>query len=126
MQQSKPDAPSSLPQYMIEGVEKQSAEALRDLAAYAEAMADWHEAKAQAELESKAEAAAEETPEEWDDQEWEDVVDDARDEADIPSSKGTLTTKTIDGRDYYYLQWREGSKIKSQYVAPVTPADSES
>lgn len=35
---------------------------------------------------------------------------------------GTLTTKTIDEREYYYLQWREGEKVKSQYVAPVSPS----
>jgi hypothetical protein len=32
-----------------------------------------------------------------------------------------VTTKTIDEREYYYLQWREGEKVKSQYVAPVSP-----
>lgn len=63
-------------------------------------------------------------PEEWDDDadEWEDALEDAFEKAEIPRSKGTLTTKTIDGRDYYYLQWREGDKVKSQYVAPVSPA----
>jgi len=121
----KPDTPSNLPQYLIEGVEKQSTADLRDLARYAEQMADWMEAEAQRELEAQADQSTTETPDEWDDDEWEDAVDDARDEADIPASKGTLTTKTIDGRDYYYLQWREGSKIKSQYVAPVTPASDE-
>mgnify|MGYP006270821671 CR=1 FL=1 len=36
-----PQAPSSLPKYMIDGVEKQSPEDLRDLAAYAGRMAEW-------------------------------------------------------------------------------------
>lgn len=64
------------------------------------------------------------TPDEWDDdQEWEETLQEAFDEAGIPRSKGTLTTKTIDERDYYYLQWREGEKVKSQYVAPVNPTD---
>jgi len=120
-----PQAPSNLPKYMIDGVEKQSPEDLRDLAAYAERMAEWQEAEAQRELEEQADQLPTEIPEEWDDDEWEDAVDDAHEEADIPASKGTLTTKTIDGRDYYYLQWREGSKIRSQYVAPVTPASAD-
>jgi hypothetical protein len=30
--------------------------------------------------------------------------------------------KTIDGREYYYLQWRQGDRVKNQYVAPVSPA----
>lgn len=123
--EQEPQEPQTLPKYLIEGVEKQSPEDLRDLARYAERMADWMEAEAQRELESQADQSATETPEEWDDDEWEDAVDDAREEAKIPASKGTLTTKTIDGRDYYYLQWREGSKIRSQYVAPVTPADDD-
>jgi hypothetical protein len=28
----------------------------------------------------------------------------------------------VDDREYYYLQWREGDRVKSQYVAPVSPA----
>jgi|AntRauTorcE11897_2_1112592.scaffolds.fasta_scaffold07704_3 hypothetical protein len=64
-----------------------------------------------------------ETPDEWDDEElWEDNLETARKKADIAASKGTLTIKTINERDYYYLQWREGQKVRSQYVAPVDPA----
>lgn len=121
---NEPDAPETLPKYLLEGIQKQSPETLRELAGYAEQMADWMEAQAQRELESKAEQATTETPEEWDDDEWEEAVDEAREQAELSKNKGTLTIKTIDGRDYYYLQWREGSKIKSQYVAPVAPANS--
>jgi hypothetical protein len=121
----RPQPADSLPKYLVEGVEKQSPDRLRRLAEYAEQMADYKEEKAQRDLEERAEQDVDTTPDEWDADEWEDVVDDARDEADLAPGKGTLTTKTIDGRDYYYLQWRAGSKIKSQYVAPVTPADSE-
>ena len=64
-----------------------------------------------------------ETPDEWDNEdEWEEALEDAYEKADILRSKGTLTTKTIDGREYYYLQWREGDKVRSQYIAPVSPA----
>jgi hypothetical protein len=69
------------------------------------------------------ERGAVETPDEWDDEdEWEQALEDAYEKADILRSKGTLTTKTIDGREYYYLQWREGDKVRSQYIAPVSPA----
>ena len=61
-------------------------------------------------------------PEDWADEEWESAVEEAFEKADVPRSKGTLTTKTIDGRDYYYLQWREGETVTSQYVGPVSPA----
>jgi len=64
------------------------------------------------------------TPNEYEDDEdeWEDALEEAYENAELKRSKGTLTTKTIDGREYYYLQWREGDKVRSQYVAPVSPA----
>ncbi|QIO25519.1 hypothetical protein [Haloarcula sp. JP-L23] len=63
-----------------------------------------------------------ETPDEWDDDEWDEAVEVAREKGGVPASKGTLTTKAIDGREYYYLQWREGESVTSQYVGPVEPA----
>jgi len=62
-------------------------------------------------------------PDDWTGEEWEDALTEAFEKADIRRSKGTLTTKSIDGRDYYYLQWREGDTVQSHYVGPVTPAD---
>jgi hypothetical protein len=61
-------------------------------------------------------------PDEWtgSEEEWEEAVIEARDKAG-QWGKPSLTTKTIDGRDYYYLQWREGDRVSSQYVAPVDP-----
>mgnify|MGYP006303290563 FL=1 len=117
----EPDAPSSLPKYLREGTQKQDAQTLRDLAEYAVALADHREVQAESELEEQA--VDEDVPEEWDEDEWAEHIDEARENADIEGSKGTLTTKQIDGRGYFYLQWREGSKIKSQYVAPETPSD---
>lgn len=55
-------------------------------------------------------------------EEWKERVDNARDEGDVPARKGTLTTKTTDEREHYYLQWREGERVTSQYVAPISPA----
>jgi hypothetical protein len=64
-----------------------------------------------------------ETPDGWDDEdEWKKHVEEARENSGVPPEKGTLTTKTIDNREYYYLQWREGEQVKSQYVAPVSPS----
>ena len=74
-------------------------------------------AQLEAEIEER-EADADDIPDEWDDDEWTTVLE----ETDAPA-KATLTTKEIDGREYFYYQWREGSKIKSEYVAPVSPAD---
>lgn len=63
-----------------------------------------------------------ETPDEWDedDDELDDALDDAYAKARIPQSKGTITIKTISDNDYYYLQWREGDQVKSQYIAPAS------
>lgn len=121
-QSDEPLPPESLPKYLREGAERQDPSTLRDLAAWAAELADYKKAEAERELEERS---VDEQPEAWDEDEWEDQLEDARDEADIPPSKGTLTTKTIDGRDYYYLQWREGGKVRSQYVAPVSPAGSD-
>ncbi|WP_227015829.1 hypothetical protein [Haloarcula sp. JP-L23] len=63
-----------------------------------------------------------ETPNKWDDDKWDEAVEVACEKADIAPSKGTLTTKTIDEREYCYMQWREGESVKSQYVSPVEPA----
>ena len=51
----EPDVPDSIPTYLVDGVSKQDTETLRDLVAYATAMADWQETEAQRELESTAE-----------------------------------------------------------------------
>jgi len=65
-----------------------------------------------------------EAPDEWDDddEEWQEALDEAFEKAEVRRSKAALTTKTIDGRDYYYLQWRDGDRVQSQYVGPVSPA----
>lgn len=52
-----------------------------------------------------------------DEDEWEAALE----KADICRGKGT-PTKIIDDREYYYLQWREGDRVQSQYVAPVNPS----
>lgn len=30
--------------------------------------------------------------------------------------KGSIRKRTISGHEYYYLQWREGPRVKSRYV----------
>jgi len=65
------------------------------------------------------------TPDEWtdeeDEEEWEEALDEAFEKADVDRSKASLTTKTISENKYYYLQWREGDSVVSQYVAPASP-----
>lgn len=63
-------------------------------------------------------------PDEWEEhpEEWDEKISEAVEKASTQRGRPTLTTKEIDDRDYYYLQWRDGDTIKSQYVAPVDPA----
>jgi hypothetical protein len=123
MSADPPPAPDPIPKYIRDGLKNQDARTLRVISQYAERLADHLEEQAKRELEAASERAVDDLPDGWEDDEWDDALEDAYDKADIPTSKGTLTTKTIDGRDYYYLQWREGDQVKSQYVAPVVPAD---
>lgn len=123
MEPPKPQPPANLPKYIREGTEKQSPDRLRALADYASQLAEWKEAKAQHEPEERAEHDPDETPDEYTEDEWVDIVEDAREDEGVPSVKGTVTVKHIDGRGYYYLQWREGADVLSKYLAPVNPAD---
>jgi hypothetical protein len=119
----QPTPPDTIPNYICDGLDKQDPATLDEIADYAAALAEHKRTAQRRQSESEAIDEFDPTPDEWDDDEWDEKIDDARETADIPPSKGTLTTKTIDGREYYYLQWREGGKIRSQYVAPVVPAN---
>lgn len=76
---------SDLSKYILEGLEKQSPETLRRIAQIADEMADQKESQLEAELE---------------DQEIDDQPADL-DRQDAPSG-ATLTTKEINGNQYYY------------------------
>lgn len=89
-------------------------------AAHAEAIRAVDELLAR--LAEEPQARDEETPDDWDDDEWDEAIEQAVEKAEIAVGTGTITTKTIDEREYYYLQWREGERVKSQYVGPVEPA----
>lgn len=89
-------------------------------AAYADAIRAVDELLAR--LTDETQQREEETPDEWDDEEWDEAIEEAAEKAAIDVGTGTITTKTIDDREYYYLQWRDGQSVKSQYIGPVEPA----
>ncbi|WP_394743104.1 hypothetical protein [Natronococcus roseus] len=92
------------PKYILEGLEKQSPETLREIAQITTEMADEKERQLEAELEEQ------------------EVADRPKDlDRDDAPSRATLTTKKINGNQYYYWQWREGEKTKSEYIRPVDP-----
>ena len=109
------EMPDEIPTYLAEGMEKQSPETLRLISHVAQELAGQKERAAERELEEQA-VDEEELPEGENPEEW------AREDAPRGAS---LTTKHINGNDYYYWQWRDGQHIKSEYVRPVNPSREE-
>ncbi|WP_254280780.1 hypothetical protein [Haloarcula marina] len=101
-----PTPPTNLPTEIVNTLNESSPEHLRDVASYAEAVAEHKER--QARLEEADDANVEERPD--------DLPD------DVPA-KATITIKEINDNRYYYWQWRDGEKIRSQYKGPVSPDD---
>lgn len=106
----KPDAPDGIAQYILDGLDRQDAETLREISTHAESLAAWKDAKAEAELEES-----------------EDIVrEDSADDSDLPDDvprKAGVVVKTINDNQYYYYQWREGDQVKSKYKAPVNSSE---
>ena len=82
-----------------------SHELLRHVARYADELAEYREREAR-------------LAERDDENEVEERPDDLPN--DVPS-KATITIKEINDNRYYYWQWRDGEKIRSQYKGPVNP-----
>lgn len=104
-----PEAPENIAQYVLDALNRQNPETLRQIAFHAENIATWKEAKAESELEE------------------EDVVrEDSADDDDRPKgvpAKASVVEKSINNNRYYYYQWREGDKIKSKYKEPVEASE---
>lgn len=106
MSYSPPDPPTAIPSELLDRIDETSPNTLREIAKYAERLADYRERKLRLEEASddgvKQDAGAEVTPD------------------DVPPN-ATITVKEIKGNRYYYWQWRDGDKIRSKYKGPVTP-----
>lgn len=96
----QPTPPGLLPDDVVESCERLSPAALRDLSAYADRLAEYRE-------QEREEAA------EGDDSE---AVPDRPD--DVPAG-ASVTVKEINDNRYRYWQWRDGDKIRSQYIGPA-------
>ncbi|WP_049986312.1 hypothetical protein [Halobellus rufus] len=90
---------------MVNTLNESSPERLRDVATYAEALAEHKEREARLQ-------------EETDDADVEERPDDLPD--GVPA-KATITIEEINDNRYSYWQWREGDKIRSQYKGSVNP-----
>ncbi|TKX45596.1 hypothetical protein EXE41_11285 [Halorubrum sp. SD690R] len=105
MSHEPPTPPATLPTEIVNTLNESSPDQLQDVATYAEALAEHKEREA--------------CPEKPADQEGvEERPDDLPD--DVPA-KATITIKEINDNHYYYWQWRDGDKIRSQYKSPVNP-----
>ena len=107
MSYEPPTLPANLPTEIVNTLNESDPEQLRDVATYAEALAE-HKGR---------EARLEESPEQDKVKERPDDLPD-----DVPS-KATVTIKEINDNRYYYWQWREGDKIRSAYKGPVKSSD---
>jgi hypothetical protein len=105
MSDEPPTPPAELPTDLVDTLNGASPEQLQHVARYAEELAEHKARKARLEEES-------------DEDEIGERPDDLPD--DVPS-KATITIKKINDNRYYYWQWREGEKIRSQYERPVNP-----
>ncbi|ELY97341.1 hypothetical protein [Natrialba asiatica] len=107
MSYSEPTIPPEVPGELAALLDECNAETLRSIAKYADALAEYQEREERIN-ETEDEETAQEHPEDMPE--------------DVPT-KATLTEKEINGNRYYYWQWREGDKIKSQYKGPVNPSE---
>jgi len=105
MSYEPPTLPANLPTGIVNTLNESDPEQLRDVATYAEALAEHQEREAR--LEESA-----------DQEELNERPDDLP--GDVPS-KATITIKEINDNRYYYWQWREGDQVKSKYKSPVDP-----
>ncbi|ADE05263.1 MULTISPECIES: hypothetical protein [Haloferax] len=110
MTPNKPDAPERIARYILDGLDRQDAETLREIATHAENLAAWKEAKAETELEEGEDIVRE------------DSAEDSSLPDDVPKKAGVVV-KTINDNQYYYYQWREGDQVKSKYKGPVNPSE---
>lgn len=104
-----PNPPDQLPEYVVKAIRRRKTkEELESVIRYAEALLEYR----QQNLQPQGDA----------DENTGDASIDNLPRNGAPE-RATLTTKPIDGREYYYWQWREDSEVKSAYIAPVDEYD---
>jgi len=116
-----PNPPKGWPQYLKDDLTKQDPETLREIARFADELA-----LAKLEADDTERRDPGETPDEWDDQQWDDALDEAYEAVEVPRGKGSMTVNVIDGRGYYYLKGSHNGEFYSQYIAPVEPKERSS
>jgi len=103
MSYEPPSPPAYLPTAIVNTLNDSDPEQLREVATYAEALAEHKEREARLE-ESASQDEVEERPD--------DLPDDV-----LPKRRSQ--SKEINDNRYYYWQWREGNSVMSKYKGPV-------
>jgi len=99
-----PKPPDDLPASLTEELHDQPVAVLREISAYADALAKFREDSDRTTGEEDGDADTETTS--------------GNRPTDVPA-KATITVKEINGNRYDYWQWRDGEKIRSKYRGPA-------
>jgi hypothetical protein len=123
MTEEPPQPPVDPPATLVDALEDCSSDHLRQIATYAEELADYRGRSSV--VEENQEETAEEDPEATSRATQEERPNDLPgDRPDGVPSKAAITTKEINDNRYYYWQWRDGDRIQSKYEGPVDPDGS--
>lgn len=130
MSDDSPTPSTALPPEIRDILKGATLDQLRDIAEYANALAEYEEEQTgiegnqidddQDDSDAAAEKHAEDRPPK--DHPLEDRSSEGRPSEDRPDgvpSKASTTVKEINSNRYYYWQWRDGDQIRSQYKGPV-------
>lgn len=106
MSNTPPTPPASLSTGTVNTFDEYTPEHLREVATYAEELAEHKEREIRHEREAG-----------------EDAIERRDDLPEDVPAKATITIKEINDNRYYYWQWREGDSVTSKYKGPVDPGD---
>lgn len=101
--------PPDVPQYLIDGLDRQHPEKLQAIASYADSLAAWRINDEEPEAENESEQSS--------------MVEESKIPPDAVPSKATIVTKEINGNRYKYWQWRDGEHVRSKYEGPVVGSE---
>jgi len=120
MSDDPPTPPADLPEEVVDALADRSPERLRELARYAEELADYRASERRTPEDSEDVEPADEDPDDADAEAGDDLPDDRP--PGVPG-KATITIKEINDNRYYYWQWRDGDTVSSKYAGPVDPEE---
>lgn len=108
-----------VPDYVLDALDARAPAELRQIAAYAEELAEYKEAQMEREVEKRREEEGID-PEQKEELEEQGVSTDPDDYDGVPGNAYITTKEPHEGKKYYYWQWREGpNSWGNEYIGPV-------